>query len=94
MGGASTDLPMLGVGTPMDAQLMLPLIDMAQWSTNLPVRPPSRRRSRFGTPDGAPARPPPIAILRARRDPSPPRPPPPFASPSSLTPSSIVFLRR
>ena len=31
--------PTLGVGTPMDAQLMLPLIDMAQWSTNLAVRP-------------------------------------------------------
>lgn len=93
MGGASTDLPMLGVGTPMDAQLMLPLIDMAQWSTNLPVRPPPRRRSRFGTPDGAPPAPPHRDSSRSARSITA-APPPPFASPSSLTPSSIVFLRR
>ena len=53
--------PKLGVGTPMDAQLMLPLIDMAQWSTNIAVRltpTPSPRaaarpgsRGRFGRSD-------------------------------------------
>ena len=82
MGGASTDLPMLGVGTPMDAQLMLPLIDMAQWSTNLPVRPLPGDVLDLARPTGPRPPPPPHRdSSRSARSITAAPPPPPFRLP-------------